>query len=67
MAMDPQTLEDASARRKKLVLSSYMKTDDNRITTTQTEKARMFRELHKKGEPLIVLNVWDTGTAKSLV
>jgi 2-methylisocitrate lyase-like PEP mutase family enzyme len=65
--MDPQTLEDASARGKELVLSSYMKTDDNRITTTQTEKARTFQGLHKKGDPLIVFNVWDAGTAKALV
>ena len=68
MALDPQTLEDASDRRKELVLSSYMKTDyDNRITTTQTDKARTFHGLHKKGDPLIVFNVWDAGTAQSLV
>jgi 2-methylisocitrate lyase-like PEP mutase family enzyme len=66
--MDPQTLEDASARRKELVLITNMKTDDdNGITTIQTEKARTFYELHKKGDPLIVFNIWDAGTAKSLV
>jgi len=48
-------------------LSSYMKTDDNRIATIQTEKARTFHGLHKKGDPLIVFNVWDAGTAKALV
>jgi 2-methylisocitrate lyase-like PEP mutase family enzyme len=68
MALDPQTLEDASDRRKELVLSSYMKTDcDNRITTIQTDKARTFHGLHKKGDPLIIFNIWDVGTAKSLV
>ena len=34
--------------------------------TTQAEKAIRFRELHKKGEPLIIFNIWDAGTAKAL-
>ncbi|HEY2865848.1 MAG TPA: isocitrate lyase/phosphoenolpyruvate mutase family protein, partial [Pyrinomonadaceae bacterium] len=33
---------------------------------SQEEKARAFRELHKKGDPLIIFNVWDAGTAKAL-
>jgi PEP phosphonomutase and related enzymes len=44
-----------------------MKTDDNHSAATQTDKARTFQELHKKGDPLIVFNVWDAGTAKALV
>ena len=34
--------------------------------TDQTEKARRFSELHKKGDPLIIFNIWDAGTAKAL-
>ena len=34
--------------------------------TSQVEKARIFDELHKKGDPLIIFNVWDAGTAKAL-
>lgn len=67
MALDPQTLEDASERRKELVLSSYMKTDDNHSAATQTDKARAFHELHRTGDPLIIFNVWDAGTAKALI
>ncbi len=28
------------------------------------EKAQTFRNLHKKGEPLVLYNIWDPGTAK---
>lgn len=34
--------------------------------TTQQQKAQQFRELHVKGDPLIIFNVWDAGTAKAL-
>ncbi|NLG77187.1 MAG: isocitrate lyase/phosphoenolpyruvate mutase family protein [Xanthomonadaceae bacterium] len=30
----------------------------------QAEHARRFRELHRKGDPLILFNVWDAGSAK---
>jgi 2-methylisocitrate lyase-like PEP mutase family enzyme len=30
----------------------------------QNEKARLFTELHKPGEPLILFNAWDPGSAK---
>jgi 2-methylisocitrate lyase-like PEP mutase family enzyme len=33
---------------------------------TQTEKARKFADLHLKGDPLIIFNVWDAGTAKAV-
>ena len=33
---------------------------------TQKEKARIFHELHLKGDPLIIFNIWDAGTAKAL-
>ena len=34
--------------------------------STQKEKAEQFRALHVKGDPLIIFNVWDAGTAKAL-
>lgn len=33
---------------------------------TQKEKALVFGELHIKGDPLIIFNVWDAGTAKAV-
>ncbi|KGF67610.1 phosphonomutase [Hoeflea sp. BAL378] len=30
---------------------------------TQNEKARLFASLHRKGEPVILYNVWDAGSA----
>lgn len=33
--------------------------------TSQTDKARYFEKLHVKGDPLIIFNVWDAGTAKA--
>lgn len=32
----------------------------------QKEKAEQFRNLHVKGEPLILFNVWDVGSAKAV-
>lgn len=32
--------------------------------TSQKEKARLFISLHKPGEPLILFNAWDPGSAK---
>lgn len=32
--------------------------------TTQIEKAAQFRAAHKPGDPIILVNIWDAGTAK---
>lgn len=32
----------------------------------QTERAQLFKSLHRKGDPLILFNVWDAGSAKAL-
>src|SRR6201997_1348018 len=34
--------------------------------TTQTEKAARFLELHRPGDPLLLQNPWDRGSAKLL-
>jgi 2-methylisocitrate lyase-like PEP mutase family enzyme len=31
----------------------------------QIERARSFADLHKKGDPLVIFNVWDAGTARA--
>jgi 2-methylisocitrate lyase-like PEP mutase family enzyme len=33
----------------------------------QTDKAKRFSELHVKGEPLLLYNAWDAGSAKSIL
>ena len=33
---------------------------------SQVEKAQEFARLHKKGEPLILFNIWDAGSAKAV-
>jgi 2-methylisocitrate lyase-like PEP mutase family enzyme len=33
---------------------------------TQNERAEIFNKLHIKGEPLIIFNIWDAGSAKAL-
>ncbi len=33
---------------------------------TQTENAELLKSLHLKGDPLIVFNIWDAGSAKAL-
>jgi 2-methylisocitrate lyase-like PEP mutase family enzyme len=33
---------------------------------TQAQKAKHFRKLHVPGEPLILFNVWDAGSAKAV-
>ncbi len=33
----------------------------------QIERAQRFRSLHVKGEPVILYNIWDAGSAKALV
>ncbi len=32
----------------------------------QNEKARLFGSLHRKGNPVILYNIWDAGTAKAV-
>lgn len=34
--------------------------------TTQTELAQWFTRLHVKGDPLILFNIWDAGSAKAV-
>jgi 2-methylisocitrate lyase-like PEP mutase family enzyme len=36
------------------------------MTTSQTERADLFKSLHIKGEPLILFNVWDAGSARAI-
>ncbi|GHB43090.1 phosphonomutase [Pseudovibrio japonicus] len=33
---------------------------------SQAEKAKEFAALHKKGEPVIIYNIWDAGTAQAV-
>ncbi|MBX5001387.1 isocitrate lyase/PEP mutase family protein [Rhizobium lentis] len=32
----------------------------------QTEKAELFGSLHRKGNPIVLYNIWDAGTAKAV-
>ena len=34
--------------------------------TTQKEKADDFRNLHQKGSPLVLFNIWDVGSARAI-
>lgn len=34
--------------------------------TTQIERANLFASLHVKGDPLIIFNIWDAGSAKAV-
>jgi len=34
--------------------------------TTQAEKAKQFKSLHVKGNPLILFNIWDAGSASTV-
>jgi len=34
--------------------------------TNQKGRAQRFRELHVKGDPLILFNIWDAGSAKAV-
>ncbi|MCM3905900.1 MAG: isocitrate lyase/phosphoenolpyruvate mutase family protein [Pyrinomonadaceae bacterium] len=36
------------------------------MTTAQSERANLFKSLHTKGEPLILFNVWDAGSARAI-
>ena len=33
---------------------------------TQVERAKRFRNLHVPGEPLVLFNIWDPGSAKAV-
>ena len=33
---------------------------------TQTEKARLFADLHVPGDPVILYNIWDAGSARAI-
>ena len=33
---------------------------------TQAEKAARFAALHRKGNPLVLYNIWDAGTARAV-
>lgn len=35
--------------------------------TNQSQKAAAFREMHVRGKPLVLLNVWDAGSARAIV
>lgn len=34
--------------------------------TNQTTKAEQFRALHVPGDPLVLFNIWDAGSAKAV-
>ena len=34
---------------------------------TQSEKAKRFMEMHVKGAPVLLYNVWDAGSAKAVL
>lgn len=34
--------------------------------TSQQEKAKLFQSLHVKGEPIVLYNIWDAGSAKTV-
>ena len=34
--------------------------------TTQSEQAQLLKDLHVKGKPLILFNIWDAGSAKTI-
>lgn len=34
--------------------------------TSQTDKAKQFAERHKRGEPIVLLNIWDAGSARAV-
>lgn len=34
--------------------------------TTQTEKASIFHALHRPGNPIVIYNIWDAGSAQTL-
>ena len=36
------------------------------MTNTQQEKAKRFLELHRRGDPLLMPNAWDLGSAALL-
>ncbi|GAA1615771.1 isocitrate lyase/phosphoenolpyruvate mutase family protein [Kribbella sancticallisti] len=35
--------------------------------TTQTDAAEVFRALHRPGDPLLLMNIWDAGSARAVL
>jgi 2-methylisocitrate lyase-like PEP mutase family enzyme len=61
--------EHESARIAKAWRTSLFQSFAGHISsfmTDQKEKARAFAELHKKGEPVVLYNVWDAGSAAAV-
>jgi 2-methylisocitrate lyase-like PEP mutase family enzyme len=44
----------------------YTRPSYNPNMKTQIERARLFQDLHVKGDPLILFNIWDAGSAQAL-
>ncbi|OAI50265.1 hypothetical protein AYO37_01255 [Opitutia bacterium SCGC AG-212-L18] len=40
--------------------------DKNKIMNHQLKKAQSFKALHQKGDPLIIYNIWDAGSAREV-
>jgi 2-methylisocitrate lyase-like PEP mutase family enzyme len=40
--------------------------EDAAMSPAQQEKAKLFASLHRPGDPLILFNVWDAGSAKAV-
>jgi len=36
------------------------------MSSKQTDDAALFKSLHKKGDPLVLFNIWDAGSAKAV-
>lgn len=49
--------------KKKIVANTLSREGQ---VTTQKEKAERFRDLHVKGDPVILFNIWDAGSAKAV-
>jgi methylisocitrate lyase len=46
-----------------------MSSPDNPLefdVTTQNDKARLFHSLHVRGQPLVLFNAWDAGSARAV-
>ena len=48
------------------LIAARSDTQGLKTLVTQTEKAQVFKQLHIKGRPLILVNIWDAGTAKAI-
>ena len=34
--------------------------------TSQADQARLFKQLHQAGNPVVLFNIWDAGSAKAV-